>query len=44
MSAQRLAGLGPHRLGKSCLYVKRLDDRDSTVLRDLIATTSAPAF
>lgn len=31
-----LPGLGPHRLGKSCLYVKRLDRADETVLRGLI--------
>jgi hypothetical protein len=30
-----LARLGKHRTGKSCLYVKRLDDIDLDVLRDL---------
>lgn len=29
--------LGKHRIGKSCLYVKRLDDIDLGVLSDLIA-------
>lgn len=28
--------LGPHRLGKSCLYLKRLDDVDGEVLVRLI--------
>ena len=28
--------LGPHKLGKSCLYVKRLTDIDMQVLEDLI--------
>ncbi|WP_033339204.1 DUF1801 domain-containing protein [Catenuloplanes japonicus] len=32
-----LARLGPHSLGKSCLYIKRLADVDSETLRDLIA-------
>jgi hypothetical protein len=31
-----LAQLGPHRTGKSCLYVKRLADVDVDVLRRLI--------
>jgi hypothetical protein len=31
-----LAQLGPHRAGKSCLYVKRLADIDLGVLRRLI--------
>jgi hypothetical protein len=30
-----LARLGKHRIGKSCLYVKRLSDIDMTVLREL---------
>ncbi len=30
-----LARLGKHRTGKSCLYVKRLDDIDLGVLREL---------
>jgi hypothetical protein len=31
-----LARLGPHRMAKACLYVKRLDAVDEGVLRDLI--------
>lgn len=31
------ARLGKHRIGKACLYLKRLDDADEAVLRDLIA-------
>lgn len=33
-----LAGLGKHRIGKSCLYLKRLDGIDDAVLRQLIRT------
>lgn len=32
-----LARLGKHRIGKSCLYLKRLSDADETVLAELIA-------
>ena len=31
-----LARLGPHRMAKACLYVKRLDAVDEGVLRELI--------
>ena len=31
-----LARLGPHKTGKGCLYVKRLDDVDLGALRELI--------
>jgi hypothetical protein len=31
-----LARLGPHRTGKGCLYLKRLDDVDAGALRELI--------
>lgn len=31
-----LKQLGPHQLGKSCLYLKRLDDVDHSVLKKLI--------
>jgi Domain of unknown function (DU1801) len=31
-----LAQLGPHRMGKSCLYIRRLDRVDPAVLEDLI--------
>jgi hypothetical protein len=32
-----LAKLGPHSIGKSCLYIKRLDDVDLPTLERLIA-------
>lgn len=32
-----LARLGPHTTGKGCVYLKRLDDVDEAVLRELIA-------
>jgi hypothetical protein len=32
-----LASLGKHTLGKGCVYVKRLDDVDTAVLRELVA-------
>ena len=31
-----LARLGPHKTGKGCLYVKRLDEVDTSALRELI--------
>lgn len=31
-----LSRLGPHRLGKACLYIKRLDAVDEGALRELI--------
>jgi hypothetical protein len=31
-----LARLGPHRMGKACLYLRRLDGVDEAVLRALI--------
>ena len=34
-----LAHLGPHTTGKSCVYVKRLDDIDLTVLKRLVRQT-----
>jgi hypothetical protein len=36
-SGELLAGLGKHTLGKGCVYVKRLDDIDVDVLRELVA-------
>jgi hypothetical protein len=36
-----LSRLGPHRMGKSCLYFKRLADLDRSVLRQLIAGSIA---
>lgn len=35
-SEQLLAKLGKHKTGKSCLYIRRLDDVDAGVLRRLI--------
>lgn len=32
-----LAKLGKHKMGKVCLYFKRLDDLDTTVLEELVA-------
>jgi hypothetical protein len=40
-SEATLARLGRHRLGKSCLYIKRLADVDVTVLEELIAQSVA---
>ena len=31
--------LGKHKTGKSCLYVKKLDDVDRTVLRELVQSS-----
>ena len=36
-----LARLGPHKTGKSCLHVKRLEDVDEDVLRELITRSLA---
>ena len=36
-----LSGLGPHRMGKSCLYFRRLADLDRSVLRKLVAGSIA---
>jgi hypothetical protein len=33
---EALTRLGPHKTGKSCLYVKRLSDVDEAVLREMI--------
>jgi hypothetical protein len=35
--ADLLGRLGPHRTGRSCLYVKRLSDVDDDALRGLVA-------
>lgn len=37
--ASVLARLGPHRTGKGCLYLKRLNDVDESALRELIDRT-----
>jgi hypothetical protein len=34
-----LSGLGKHRLGKGCLYIKRLADVNQVVLQELIEQT-----
>ncbi|NNF64786.1 MAG: DUF1801 domain-containing protein [Acidimicrobiia bacterium] len=36
-----LSKLGKHTTGKSCLYIKRLEDVDTDVLRELVATSVA---
>jgi hypothetical protein len=37
--ASVLARLGPHKTGKGCLYLTRLDDVDESALRELIDRT-----
>ena len=37
----QLARLGKHKLGKSCLYIKRLSDVDTAVLEEMVAETLA---
>lgn len=37
----RLAQLGPHKMGKACLYIKRLADLDPSVLEQLVAGSVA---
>lgn len=39
--ADRLARLGRHKLGKSCLYIKRLSDVDLSVLEEMVAASLA---
>jgi hypothetical protein len=36
-----LSRLGPHQMGKSCLYFKRLADLDRSVLQKLVASSVA---
>jgi hypothetical protein len=36
-----LSKLGKHSTGKSCLYIKKLDDIDQSILRQLIAQSIA---
>jgi hypothetical protein len=36
-----LSRLGPHKMGKSCLYFKRLADLDRSVLQKLVAGSIA---
>lgn len=35
-TTELLGRLGKHRMGKACLYVRKLADIDETVLRDLV--------
>jgi hypothetical protein len=37
----QLARLGKHKLGKSCLYIKRLSDVDMVVLEEMVVETLA---
>ncbi len=39
--AELMARLGKHKIGKSCLYIKRLGDVDLTVLEALVAASWA---
>ena len=39
--AAQLHKLGPHKTGKSCLYLKRLADTDPMVLQDIIESSVA---
>ena len=36
-----MSKLGKHKTGKSCLYIKRLEDVDQDVLRELITESVA---
>jgi hypothetical protein len=35
--ADQLGRLGPHSLGKGCLYIKRVDQADQAALREIVA-------
>jgi Domain of unknown function (DU1801) len=39
--ANQLARLGKHKIGKACLYIKRLSDIDQAVLGEMIAGSLA---
>ena len=39
--AERLAKLGKHKMGKSCLYFKQLADLDKSILEKLVAGSVA---
>ena len=39
--ADQLARLGRHKIGKSCLYIKRLSDIDVTVLEEMVVGSLA---
>jgi len=34
--SEQLSRLGKHKIGKACLYIKRLSDVDETVLREIM--------
>jgi hypothetical protein len=38
---EQLARLGKHRIGKSCLYIKKLNDVDQDVLEEMLKSTLA---
>jgi hypothetical protein len=40
-SRQLLGRLGKHRMGKACLYIKKLADVEESVLQDLLALSIA---
>jgi hypothetical protein len=40
--AARLDELGPHSVGAGCVYIKRLDAIDESVLRELVAAACGP--
>jgi hypothetical protein len=42
--AELLSRLGKHRMGKGCLYVKRLDQVDLAVLEELVANSMTTAL
>lgn len=37
--AKLLSKLGPHKTGKVCLYIRRLDDVNKNVLKELIKSS-----
>ena len=39
--AERLAALGPHRVGVGCLYLKRVADGDAGVLEEILRASYA---
>lgn len=39
IASERLSRLGKHKIGKACLYVKRLADVDTKVLDELVAAS-----
>jgi hypothetical protein len=39
--AEELAGIGPHETGRSCLYLKDLEQNDLAVLEDIVGRSYA---